>query len=166
MTSADGPEQYMARTRCYYRALGYNQDYIWATHDDVPFTPLRKPLPESRVAPITTASPPDFDGVKRVWSGRVSSPPPTLFTDNVAWEKDSTHTNDGASFLPIDAVSALASEGMVAGLTARFHGVPTVGDERRRQQAAKKEVRIASDFRTRRRMSTFGAAAAEARAFV
>src|SRR6202162_1752350 len=32
---------------------------------------------------ITTASPLDFDGVKRVWSGHVSPPPPKLVTDNV-----------------------------------------------------------------------------------
>lgn len=114
MTSADGPVQYMPRTLHYYRALGYDRDYVWATHDHVPFAPLPKPLAQSRVALITTASPPDFDGVKRVWSGRVSSPPPTLFTDNVAWDKESTHTNDRASFLPIEAVSTLASEGLVA----------------------------------------------------
>src|SRR5581483_3634022 len=131
MTSADGPVQYMARTRSYYRALGYGRDYVWATHGDVPFTPLRKPLPESRVALITTASPPDFDGVKRVWSGRVSSPPPTLFTDNVAWDKESTHTNDRASFLPIEAASELAREGIFKGLTARFHGVPTEYSQRK-----------------------------------
>jgi D-proline reductase (dithiol) PrdB len=131
MTSADAPVQYMPRTLHYYRALGYDRDNVWATHDHVPFTPLAKPLAESRVALITTASPPDFDGVKRVWSGRVSSPPPTLFTDNVAWDKESTHTNDRASFLPIEAVSTLASQGLVAGLTARFHGVPTEYSQRK-----------------------------------
>jgi len=131
MTSTDGPVQYMPRTLHYYRALGYDRDYVWATHDNVPFTPLAKPLAQSRVALITTASPPDFDGVKRVWSGRVSSPPPTLFTDNVAWDKESTHTNDRASFLPIEAVSTLASEGLVAGLTEYFHGVPTEYSQRK-----------------------------------
>src|SRR5437660_557600 len=44
MSNADRPVQYMARTRYYYRALGYDRDYVWATHDDVPFTPLPKPL--------------------------------------------------------------------------------------------------------------------------
>ena len=98
MTNADGPVQYMARTRYYYRALGYSRDYVWATHDDVPFTRLPKPLPKSRVALITTASPPDFDGVKRVWSGRVSSPPPTLFTDNVAWDENRRIRMTGQAF--------------------------------------------------------------------
>jgi D-proline reductase (dithiol) PrdB len=140
MTSADGPVQYMPRTLHYYRALGYDRDYVWATHDHVPFAPLPKPLAQSRVALITTASPPDFDGVKRVWSGRVSSPPPTLFTDNVAWDKESTHTNDRASFLPIEAVSTLASEGLVAGLTARFHGVPPEYSQRKTRTADAPEI--------------------------
>jgi hypothetical protein len=54
-----------------------------------------------------------------------------LFTDNVAWDKESTHTNDRSSFLPIEAASELASEGLFAGLTARFHGVPTEYSQRK-----------------------------------
>ena len=131
MADADVPVKYMDRTRHYYRALGYTQDYIWATFDDVPFSQPAKPLSEMRIVLITTASPLDFDGVKRVWSGHVSPPPPKLFTDNVAWDKESTHTNDRASFLPIEATSELASEGLFGGLAARFHGVPTEYSQRK-----------------------------------
>ena len=92
MADADVPIKYMDRTRHYYRALGYAQDYIWATFDDVPFSPPSKPLSEMYIVLITTASPLDFDGDKRVWSGHVSPPPPKLFTDNVAWDKEFTHT--------------------------------------------------------------------------
>ena len=96
MADADVPIKYMDRTRHYYRALGYTQDYIWATFDDVPFSQPAKPLSEMRVVLITTASPLDFDGVKRVWSGHVSPPPPKLFTDNVAWDKgNDTHKRPG-----------------------------------------------------------------------
>jgi D-proline reductase (dithiol) PrdB len=131
MADADVPVKYMDRTRHYYRALGYTKDYIWATFGDVPFSQLAKPLSKSRIALITTASPPDFDGVKRVWSGQVSPPPPALFTDNVAWDKESTRTNDRASFLPIETAAELASEGLFGGLTARFHGVPTEYSQRK-----------------------------------
>jgi D-proline reductase (dithiol) PrdB len=131
MAEADDPVRYMERTRHYYRALGYAKDYVWATFDDVPFTPLPRPLPELRIALITTASPADFDGVKRVWSAAVSPPPSSLFTDNVAWDKESTHTNDRASFLPIEAASELARAGLFKGLTARFHGVPTEYSQRK-----------------------------------
>ncbi len=131
MADADVPIKYMDRTRHYYRALGYTRDYVWATFDEVPFSQLGKPLSEMRIVLITTASPLDFDGVKRVWSGHVSPPPPKLFTDNVAWDKESTHTNDRASFLPIEAASELASEGLFGGLAARFHGVPTEYSQRK-----------------------------------
>ncbi|MEH2541583.1 MULTISPECIES: glycine reductase [unclassified Bradyrhizobium] len=131
MNEADAPVQYIERTRHYYRALGYANDYVWVSFDDVPFTRPAKPLSELRIALITTASPLDFDGVKRVWSGVVSPPPEKLFTDNVAWDKESTHTNDRASFLPIEAVFELVAEGVIAGLTPRFHGVPTEYSQRK-----------------------------------
>jgi D-proline reductase (dithiol) PrdB len=134
MVDADAPIRYMDRTRHYYRALGYTRDYVWATFDNVPFAELRKPLSQLRIALITTASPEDFDGVKRVWSGNVSPPPPSLYTDNVAWDKESTHTKDRESFLPIEAASKLAAEGVFAGLTARFHGVPTEYSQRKTRE--------------------------------
>jgi D-proline reductase (dithiol) PrdB len=140
MADAEVPIKYMDRTRHYYRALGYTHDYIWATFNDVPFSQPAKPLSEMRIVLITTASPPDFDGVKRVWSGYVSPPPPKLFTDNVAWDKESTHTNDRASFLPIEAASELASEGscvkrLACSKPPKLHELPS----RRRSPGRKTE---------------------------
>jgi D-proline reductase (dithiol) PrdB len=134
MVDTDAPIRYVERTRHYYRALGYTRDYVWANFADVPFTALSKPLSQSRIALITTASPGDFDGIKRVWSGNVSPPPSRLHTDNVAWDKESTHTEDRESFLPIEAASNLAAEGVFAGLTARFHGVPTEYSQRKTRE--------------------------------
>jgi hypothetical protein len=131
MTQADEPVRYIERTREYYRALGYAKDYVWAQHDEVPFVRLAKPLSASRIALITTASPADFRGIKQVWSGPVSPPPARLVTTNLAWDKESTHTDDRESFLPIEAASKLAAEGVFAGLTARFHGVPTEYSQRK-----------------------------------
>ena len=51
------PINYIARTRRYYQVLGYGAPYEWAQFDDVPFTPLAKPLAETRVTLITTAAP-------------------------------------------------------------------------------------------------------------
>ena len=120
MADADVPIKYMDRTRHYYRALGYTRDYIWATFHDVPFSEPVKPLSQLRIALVTTASPLDFDGVKRVWSGSVSPPPPKLFTNNVAWDKDSTHTNDRASFLPIEAVCGISIRRFIRWLDGPF----------------------------------------------
>lgn len=123
------PVGYMERTRLYYRALGYETDYVWSTYDDVPFARLRQPLTDAKVALLTTASPPDLSnrddsGRKHVWSGRIASPPETFVTD-VAWDRESTHTDDRESFLPIAAALELAKDGVFAGLTEHFIGVPT-----------------------------------------
>lgn len=123
------PVPYMERTRRYYRALGYENDYVWAHHDDVPFTRLGKPLGELTVALITTAGPPDRSNRdeknrKQVWSGDVDNPPATFDTD-VAWDKEATHTDDRETFLPIDAMKRLVAEGFVGQLAPRFHGAAT-----------------------------------------
>jgi hypothetical protein len=131
----ESPTGYMERTRHYYRALGYANDYVWAHFDDVPFARLQKPLAQARVALITTAGPIDGGnrdalGVRHVWSGTMS-PPPEKLTTNVAWDKESTHTDDRESYLPINAASALAALGVIGGVTMRFHGVPTEYSQRK-----------------------------------
>jgi hypothetical protein len=125
MDSTDEPVPYMERTRQYYRALGYAKDYVWAHHDDVPFSKPGKPLAKLRLALITTANPADYAGTRQLWSGPIAPAPSKLHTDDLAWDKESTHTDDRGSFLPIEIASKLASEGVFADLAPRFHGVPT-----------------------------------------
>lgn len=128
--------RYMDRTRDYYRALGYPSDYVWSRFDTVPFALLAKPLSEAKIGLVTTASPPDLgnrdsSGKRQVWSDAVSPAPAKLFTGNLAWDKESTHTDDRASFLPIEAVRHWTEEGLVGGLAQRFHGVPTEYSQRK-----------------------------------
>ena len=52
----DVPIPYIQRTREYYLRLGYPA-YRWAHFAEVPFTPLARPLAQSRLALITTAGP-------------------------------------------------------------------------------------------------------------
>jgi Glycine/sarcosine/betaine reductase selenoprotein B (GRDB) len=125
----DDPVGYMERTRIYYRALGYKNDYVWSTYEDVPFAGLKQPLAQSKIALVTTASPPgltnrDEAGGKHVWTGKTGSPPASFVTE-VAWDRESTHTDDRECFLPIDATSHWAQEGTIAGLAAHFVGAPT-----------------------------------------
>ena len=53
----DVPIPYIHRISSYYQTLGYGKPYEWARYADVPFTPLEKPLNQSRVALVTTAAP-------------------------------------------------------------------------------------------------------------
>jgi hypothetical protein len=92
------PIRYIGRTRLYYQALGYESDHVWAAFDDVPFRHLARPLEFARIALITTARPigsgnRDGDGVKRVWSAPVVPAPSALNTDNLAWDKETTHAS-------------------------------------------------------------------------
>lgn len=130
---------YIDRTREFYAAQGYDRPYAWARHQDAPFTPLAKPLAQSRVALITTASPWREDapvdgvlrGAKQVWSGASAPPPERLYTDDLAWDKEATHTRDVASFLPLARLAELAAAGRIGSLAPRFHGVPTDYSQRR-----------------------------------
>jgi len=130
---------YIDRTREFYSAQGYDTPYRWARNAEVPFAKLSKPLSECCVTFVTTASPLAtarandgvLRGAKSVWSGATAEPPERLYTDDLAWDKQATHTDDVESFLPIERLRALAAEGRVGGLAARFHGVPTDYSQRR-----------------------------------
>jgi hypothetical protein len=139
---------YIDRTRDYYGAQGYARPYAWARHTSAPFAPLPKPLAECRVGVITTASPwreeKPVDGVlrgaKQVWSGPSAPPPERLYTDDLAWDKQATHTRDVESFLPLARLEELAAEGRIGSLAARFHGVPTDYSQRRTTEQDAPEI--------------------------
>jgi hypothetical protein len=141
MASSDDPTthrtfvSYIDRTREFYGALGYENAYRWARFDEVPFTRLAKPISECRLTLVTTSSlvrkPGEKRGAKQVWSGPTDPAPERLYTDDLAWDKQATHTDDVESFLPITRLRELALSGRIGGLAARFHGVPTDYSQRR-----------------------------------
>jgi hypothetical protein len=130
---------YIDRTREYYAAQGYERPYAWARYAEVPFAALAKPLAESRVAVVTTASAfvgqeakeGVLRGSKEVWSGETAQTPERLYTDDLAWDKQTTHTDDVDSFLPLTHLRAAAKAGRIGSLAPRFHGVPTDYSQRR-----------------------------------
>ena len=134
---------YIDRTREYYAALGYPKPYVWAHHEEVPFAPLAQALAGARVGLITTASPlrrGEEKTPKTVWSGNTASPPDALYTDDLAWDRDNTHTQDVESFLPIRHLKRFADEGRIGSLAPRFHGVPTDYSQRRTLEQDAPEV--------------------------
>ena len=126
----NAPIPYMERTRMYYRALGYSPDYRWAQNDTAPFTHLKRPLKDAKIALITTSYPPgdwsdDNPPKKEVWSQTVADAPADLYNQNLAWDKELTHTKDRETYLPLMAMQQLAADGVIGGLTEHFHSVPT-----------------------------------------
>lgn len=118
---------YMERTREYYRAQGYTNDYEWAHYDDTPFHPLTKPLSQSKIGLITTAMPDNEQGRKHrgVYSTPISPLPASLYTAELSWHHNVTHTDDVGSFLPIEQLLTLKSEDKIADLAQEFHSLPT-----------------------------------------
>lgn len=134
----DQPVPYMYRTRTYYQALGYERPYRWAQYVDVPFTPLRKPLSESRVAFITTAAPFDPEkGDQGPWSAYNSAakfyrvyalpvdPVPDLRISHVGIDRLHTSQEDPRSWLAIAQLQRLQREGRIGELNAQMFGAPT-----------------------------------------
>ncbi|MEM8811424.1 MAG: glycine reductase [Pseudomonadota bacterium] len=138
LTDWSQPIDYMARTRAYYQALGYGAPYRWAQYEDVPFTPLAKPLSASTIGIVTTAAPfqPDkgdqgpgapYNGSAKFYDvySMPIDPEPDLRIAHVAIDRAHTTAEDQSSYFPLRALSSLARDGMIAGIGARFHGLPT-----------------------------------------
>ncbi|MBV1904818.1 MAG: hypothetical protein KUG75_01980 [Pseudomonadales bacterium] len=126
------PVNYIPRTRNYYRALGYEKDYIWAKHAESPFSKLKKPISQSRLAIITTAMPDDsMSGKARsVCTQTTITPPLEMYTDELAWDKQATHTQDVASFLPIAQCQRYVEDGFLGSLTELFYCIPSEYSQR------------------------------------
>lgn len=126
------PVPYIARTHAYYRAQGFEHAYRYAQHDDAPFTPLARPLAACTVGLVTTASVYHREPLepRKVVSGRVQPPPARLYTDDLSWDKQATHTDDVNSFLPVAPLRTLVEEGVVARLAEHFQCAPTEYSQR------------------------------------
>ena len=130
---------YIDKSRDFYRAQGYETPYRWAHFDDTPFTPLARPLAESRVGLITTTTliegdeepDPEDRPPKAVFAAPMQPPPERMYTQDLSWDKDATHTDDLDSYLPIRQLDELRDAGRIGSLSPRFYGVPTEYSQRR-----------------------------------
>jgi glycine/betaine/sarcosine/D-proline reductase family selenoprotein B len=134
----DVPIPYMARTRAYYEAIGYDTPYRWAHFAAAPFQPLRKPLVQSRVALITTAAPFDpakgdqgpgaaYNGGAKFYSVYVgdTARDHDLRISHIAYDRIHTTARDSGSWFPLPQLRRLAREGRIGELAPRFFGAPT-----------------------------------------
>ncbi|MDA0241383.1 MAG: glycine/sarcosine/betaine reductase selenoprotein B family protein [Proteobacteria bacterium] len=143
----DAPLPYLERIRTYYQALGYGEPYQWAHFDDVPFSPLPKPLANSRIALLTTAAPfqtgkgdqgpgAAYNGAAKFYT--VYSLPtdsePDLRISHIAYDRDHTTAEDQNSWFPLPHMKQLAAIGEIGELPPRFHGIPTNRSHRTTQE--------------------------------
>ncbi len=138
MSMPDAPLDYLKRIRDYYLALGYDTPYEWATFAEVPFARLRKPLEDAVIGIVTTAAPyqpgkgPQGPGAPyngkakffEVYSGPTDEEP-DLRISHIAIDRAHTTAEDQGSYFPLKALKALAADGAIGAVSARFHGLPT-----------------------------------------
>ena len=136
------PIGYMERTRRYYEAQGFEKPYAWARFDDIPFTPLTKPVADSTLVLITTMALYDRNAsdVRHVESCSTREPPDRLYGDDLSWDRTATHLNDRESYFPINMLNQLVRRGRIGALAERFHCAPTEYSQRRTRQADAPEI--------------------------
>jgi len=119
--------EYMERTRLYYRAQGFEKDYVWAHFEESPFFKLNKPLNECRVTVVTTAV--THGEIPKAIRAAESIPftdtPDEFKTSELSWDKVTTHTDDRQSFFPLEVLNQLVDEGRIGSMAERYHFVPT-----------------------------------------
>ena len=134
----DTPIPYMQRLRDYYLALGYGNPYRWAQYTDVPFTPLKKPLNQTKVGLVVTSAPYQADKgdqgpgaadnasaeFYQVYSDDVDSGPDVRIS-HLGYDRKYTTATDPNTYFPLAQLKLAAKEGRIGSLASRFHGTPT-----------------------------------------
>ncbi|MCH9674922.1 MAG: hypothetical protein K0U93_26005 [Gammaproteobacteria bacterium] len=133
-----GPIRYIDRTRNYYLTLGFGNPYQWAHHRDVPFTPLTKPLAESKLGLFSTAAPfRDELGDQgpgaaynsaakfyKVYAGSLE-PAPDVRISHLGYDRIHTTAADSNTYFPRDRLLEVEASGRVGEVSKRFYGLPT-----------------------------------------
>ncbi len=123
----DSPVKYIDRTRAYYLSQGFPTPYEWAQNTDIPFTQTAKPVAKSRLALITTATPVDTIGEKRQLHIRATRPlPEKMHTNDLAWDKETTHTDDLDSFFPMQHLLDMQHSKRIGSIAQHYYCVPTL----------------------------------------
>lgn len=126
--------RYMDRIREYYISQGYEKSYRWANFDEVPFTPLKKPLAESRITMFSTsdvsirraegeALPASETTVGEVYSVPWDSPLDRLYSRQESFDKYATNLDDLNSYLPLTRLQEFVESDRIGAVTENFHNV-------------------------------------------
>lgn len=115
--------RYIDKAAAYYKAAGYDKSYAWAEFEEVPFTALKKPLSECRVALISTSEvaykagdAPDTHLVMMeggVYTIPADTPADNLYSPSEVHDVHATDLGDVNSFFPITRLHELAAAGKI-----------------------------------------------------
>ena len=139
----DAPIPYMARTRAYYQALGYDEPYRWAHFADVPFAALGKPLNECRIGLVTTAALYDpargdqgpgaaYNAAAKFHRAyaHATEGDPDVRISHVTYDRTHTSAEDPNSWFPLAQLKRAAADRQIGNVAPRFYGAPTTRSQR------------------------------------
>lgn len=139
-----GHVRYIDKTRDYYLSQGYDKPYQWAHFDEVPFTPLPKPLSQCRVTLVSTSeiSIRGHHAEDETQMGIVGGtytipsdlPASELYSPSRSFDQAATTLEDVDAFFPTTRLREAVERGRIGGLTARFHGVFNAYSQRRTRE--------------------------------
>lgn len=145
--------RYIDKTRAYYQSQGYDKPYGWAHFDDVPFTPLKKPLAQSIISLVSTseiAIRGDEAGaakrsemgqdLDRVYSIPASTPARDLYSRTHSYDKYETNLDDVGSYFPLERLHEAVAAGRLGKLAPQCHGVFNAYSQRRTREVDAPEV--------------------------
>ncbi len=136
--------RYIDKTREYYLSQGYDKPYQWAQFDDVPFTPLTKPLSQCRVTLVSTSEisirgqhvedETQMGIVGGTYTIPSDLPASQLYSPSHSFDQAATTLEDVDAFFPTTRLHEAVASGRIGGLTARFHGVFNAYSQRRTRE--------------------------------
>lgn len=140
-----GYVRYIEKTRQYYLSQGYDKPYRWAHFEDVPFTPLGKPLSECRVTLVSTSEISVRGGASNEDEARMGVvggtytipsdlPAARLYSPSRSFDQAATTLEDVDAFFPTTRLHEAVAAGRIGSLTARFHGVFNAYSQRRTRE--------------------------------
>jgi hypothetical protein len=138
----NSPVAYIDKTRLFYEAQGFEAAYQYAANQETPFQSLPKPLSQSRLGVVTTASRYFREDLepRKVDYGETSVIPERLFADDLSWDKEATHLRDVNSFLPLETLHKLNEEGVFGSLSSQFVCAPTEYSQRATREQDAPEI--------------------------
>jgi hypothetical protein len=144
---------YISRTREHYLREGFNNPYEWAYNEDVPFTPMTKPVSQARVGLITTAAeyqpdkgdqgpyaPYNNDAKFKDVYTRPIEPPPDLRISHIGYDRNNTIPADINAYFPLAQLKTAAAEGRVGAVAPRFYAAPTLRSQRHTNEIDAPEI--------------------------
>ena len=126
--------RYIDKTTAYYLKEGYDKPYVWAQNDSAPFTPLKKPLSQSRAALISTSelairydpeteeNPVVEEGFRSVYALPADTPTEKFYSRTSSFDAYATHLDDVNSYLPVDRLREAVADGRIGSIPDRLMG--------------------------------------------